>query len=181
MKCTPEIQQKVKDNMGLVGKVIKDKVHNLNGSGFYSYEDLYQIGYIGLCKAALTDKGGCFSTYAYRLIWNEICDALIKETKKPQCEQLPEDYRLFSPEDPFETAEYTELYELLKKLKKYAWPSEAKGIDALIWMSRGYTSREIGIYMNAAPNVVTSWVSKARKFLRKRPEMRAYRPMGFGL
>ena len=58
MKCTPEIQQKVKDNMGLVGKVIKDKVHNLNGSGFYSYEDLYQIGYIGLCKAALTDKGG---------------------------------------------------------------------------------------------------------------------------
>ena len=76
MKCTPEIQQKVKDNMGLVGKVIKDKVHNLNGSGFYSYEDLYQIGYIGLCKAALTDKGGCFSTYAYRLIWNEICDAL---------------------------------------------------------------------------------------------------------
>lgn len=83
--------------------------------------------------------------------------------------------------DPFETAEYTELYELLKKLKKYAWPSEAKGIDALIWMSRGYTSREIGIYMNAAPNVVTSWVSKARKFLRKRPEMRAYRPVGFGL
>ena len=40
---------------------------------------------------------------------------------------------------------------------------------------------EIGTYMNAAPNVVTSWVSKARKFLRKRPEMRAYRPMGFGL
>lgn len=179
MKCIPEIQQKVKDNMGLVGKVIKDKVHNLNGSGFYSYEDLCQIGYIGLCKAALTDKGGCFSTYAYRLIWNEICDALIKETKKPQCEQLPEDYRLCAPgNSAFENVEYTELYTLLKKLKKYAWPSEAKGIDVLIWMSQGYTSSEIGAYMNAAPNLVTSWASKARKFLKSRPEIQAYRLSG---
>ena len=106
MKVNPEIQQKVKDNMGLVGKVIKDKVHSLNSSGFYSYEDLYQIGCVGLCKAAATDKGGCFSTYAYRLTWNEICDALISETKKIQCEELPEDYHLFSPENTaFENVE----------------------------------------------------------------------------
>ena len=78
MKLSPAQQQKVEDNMKLVGKVIKDKVHGPNQSGIYSYEDLTQIGYIGLCKAAYTDKGGCFSTYAYRLIWNEICDALIK-------------------------------------------------------------------------------------------------------
>ena len=29
----------------------------------------------------MTDKGGCFSTYAYRLIWNEICDELIRNTR----------------------------------------------------------------------------------------------------
>ena len=78
MKLSPAQQKKVEENMKLVGKVIKDKVHGFNQSGIYSYEDLTQIGYIGLCKAVYTDKGGCFSTYAYRLIWNEICDALIK-------------------------------------------------------------------------------------------------------
>lgn len=40
------------------------------------YDDIFRIGCIGLCKAAATDKGGTFFTYAYRLIWNEICDAL---------------------------------------------------------------------------------------------------------
>lgn len=179
MKVNPEIQQKVKDNMGLVGKVIKDKVHSLNSSGFYSYEDLYQIGCVGLCKAAATDKGGCFSTYAYRLIWNEICDALISETRKIQCEELPEDYHLFSPENTaFENVELKELYTTLKKLKAYAWPSEAKGIDVLIWMSQGYSSSEIGAYMHVAPNLVTSWASKARKFLKSRPEIQAYRLSG---
>ena len=52
MKLSPAQQQKVEDNMKLVGKVIKDKVHGPNQSGIYSYEDLTQIGYIGLCKAA---------------------------------------------------------------------------------------------------------------------------------
>ena len=81
MKLTAEQQRKAEENMGLVGKVIADKVH---GSRFGSYtrEDLFQIGCIGLCKAAATDKGGCFSTYAYRLIWNEICTALIQTTRR---------------------------------------------------------------------------------------------------
>ena len=75
---TNEQRKIVEDNMGLVGKVIKDKVHGIGQPGVYSYDDHFQIGCIGLCKAAMTDKGGCFSTYAYRLIWNEICDELIR-------------------------------------------------------------------------------------------------------
>ena len=77
MTLTQPQQRKVEQNLGLVGKVIKDKVHNPGQNSIYSYDDLYQIGCIGLCKAAYSDKGGCFSTYAYRLIWNEICTALI--------------------------------------------------------------------------------------------------------
>lgn len=72
MTLTQPQQRKVEQNLGLVGKVIKDKVHNPGQNSIYSYDDLYQIGCIGLCKAAYSDKGGCFSTYAYRLIWNEI-------------------------------------------------------------------------------------------------------------
>ena len=81
MTLTERQQRIVEANMGLVGRVIKDKVHGLGQEGAFTYDDLFQIGCIGLCKAAATDKGGCFSTYAYRLIWNEICDALVKTTR----------------------------------------------------------------------------------------------------
>ena len=78
----------VENNMGLVGTVMKEKLNGGSALSYYSYDDLFQIGCIGLCKAAATDNGiGCFSTYAYRVIWNEICDALIHATgtfqKKP--------------------------------------------------------------------------------------------------
>ena len=89
MKLTAEQQRKAEENMGLVGKVIADKVHGTY-FGSYTREDLFQIGCIGLCKAAATDKGGCFSTYAYRLIWNEICTALISATRKASGEQPTE-------------------------------------------------------------------------------------------
>ena len=52
---TNEQRKIVEDNMGLVGKVIKDKVHGIGQPGVYSYDDLFQIGCIGLCKAAMTD------------------------------------------------------------------------------------------------------------------------------
>ena len=60
MTLTQPQQRKVEQNLGLVGKVIKDKVHNPGQNSIYSYDDLYQIGCIGLCKAAYSDKGGCY-------------------------------------------------------------------------------------------------------------------------
>lgn len=73
MKLNEAQQRIVSENMGLVGKVIKDKVHGVNQLASIPTMISFQIGCIGLCKAAATDRGGCFSTYAYRLIWNEIC------------------------------------------------------------------------------------------------------------
>lgn len=81
-------RRKVEENIGLVHKVISDKVHGTFQYGMYSREDLFQIGCIGLCKAVASDRGGCFSTYAYRLIWNEICDALISSTRKGKRETI---------------------------------------------------------------------------------------------
>ena len=40
-------RKQVEENIGLVGKVIKDKVHGVNGLGIYTYDDLFQIGCIG--------------------------------------------------------------------------------------------------------------------------------------
>lgn len=78
MRLTPEQQRVVEENMGLVVKVIQDKVHDLNQDSCFSFEDLRQIGAIGLCKAAATDKGGCFSTGLHqKILKNQIIEAAI--------------------------------------------------------------------------------------------------------
>ena len=43
MTLTPEQMRIVEENMGLVGKVIKDKVHGLGQAGTLEYDDLFQI------------------------------------------------------------------------------------------------------------------------------------------
>lgn len=190
MTLTREQQQKVEENMGLVGKVIKDKVHGTNQYGIYSYDDLFQIGCIGLCKAAATDKGGHFSTYAYRLIWNEICDALIYANRRKETELLI-DYESLSPDvkkddsanllrgsliyDPQSISEdHMELEDIIRRAKANAAPTVQKGIDAMLMMQQGYSAREIGEQMDATPNLVTAWVSKARKHLKSLPELQQF-------
>lgn len=44
MTLTQDQQKLVEENMGLVGKVIKDKLHGLDQLRFFTYDDLYQIG-----------------------------------------------------------------------------------------------------------------------------------------
>lgn len=173
MKLTIEEQKKVEDNMGLVGKVIKDKVNGINELRFYTYDDIFQIGCIGLCKAAATDNGsGCFSTYAYRLIWNEICDQLIYATRRQAKEELSETkVVLASSSENIPMELKLDLYDVLDNAKNSASPTVKKGINALMMMSRGYTAREVGEQLDASPNLVTAWVSKARTFLKSQPEL----------
>ena len=174
MKLNAEAQRKVEENLGLVHKVINDKVHGPYQLGIYSRDDLFQIGCIGLCKAAATDKGGNFSTYAYRLIWNQICDALIysnrREAKECVCEIKP--YMLgVTDELPVTSG----LAEALEKAKAFAPPSTVKGIEALKLLADGYTCREIGERMGGASDkLVCAWISKARKFLKGREEIACY-------
>lgn len=161
MKLTAEQQRKAEENMGLVGKVIADKVHGTY-FGSYTREDLFQIGCIGLCKAAATDKGGCFSTYAYRLIWNEICTALISATRKASGEQP-------ILEIQGANGEFTstlELEDLLERGERAATGVVKKGIQAMRLRVNGYSTREIGVRLGAPDNYVTAWEAKARSYLR---------------
>lgn len=164
-----DVQRKqVEENMGLVGKVIKDKVHGANQLGIYTYDDLFQIGCVGLCKAAATDKGGCFSTYAYRLIWNEICSALIYDNRRAGKEvpTEPEVLSTYEAEIVHDQSDNT-LTALLDEAERSAAGVTAKGIRALRLMADGYTAREIGEQMGASANNVTAWVSRARRYLRE--------------
>ena len=173
---TNEQRKLVEDNMGLVGKVIKDKVHGIGQPGGYSYDDLFQIGCIGLCKAAMTDKGGCFSTYAYRLIWNEICDELIRSTRLTQRQlsvDAPEvmEISAMTDYDPFENCH---LRHSLEQAKNKAQGTTAKGIRCLELTLAGYSSQEIGSIMDAEAATVRVWITRAKRFLRILPELRSY-------
>lgn len=175
MKLTDEQRIVVERNLGLVGKVIKDKVHGpeLGGLG---YDDLFQIGSIGLCKAAATDKGGrCFSTYAYRLIWHEICDALIRATRQsaklvPMEETFPETESGYV--DPTVASDFRDA---IAASEAGTCQTVRKGIRCLYLMDAGYSCREIGEELGVPANVVTAWISKARKHLKADPNVQALR------
>lgn len=172
MKLTVQQQKLVEDNIGLVGKVIKDKVHNIVRCGFYTYDDLFQIGCIGLSKAAASDKGGVFSTYAYRLIWNEICDALIYASRRTSSEEISDTLQLVKDENSQSYSDIkVDLYCIIRSAKKNATPSVAMGIDALLLMNDGYTAKDIGVRFGKTTNTITALISKARKFLRAIPEL----------
>ena len=136
MMLSEKCQRKVEENIGLVHGVLHDRLHPPYQVGMYSYDDLFQIGCIGLCKAAATDKGGTFSTYAYRLIWNEICDAMIyaarRQANESACDvtpfvaaeqAVPEELSVF----------YIDIEKVLAAAKAEAPPSTGKGIDAM-WL-----------------------------------------------
>lgn len=77
LPLTDAERQRVEENMALVSWVIRDCVHQFD-HGVYDWDDLKQIGYIGLCKAVQSDRPGqgAFSTYAYIIIRNELYSAL---------------------------------------------------------------------------------------------------------
>lgn len=177
MELTPEQQRVVEQNLGLVGKVIKDKVHGIGQSGAFLYDDLFQIGCIGLCKAAATDKGGCFSTYAYRIIWNEICDALVQATRLSSREfELESSAHVQeNGENLQDLLESCELKAMLMQIKTDAEGILAKGIQCLLLAEEGYSSKELGKLFSAEPSAVRMWMTKARRYLKEHPDLVAYR------
>lgn len=176
MTLTERQQRIVEANMGLVGRVIKDKVHGLVQEGAFTYDDLFQIGCIGLCKAAATDKGGCFSTYAYRLIWNEICDALVKTTRINQNETVMEanDILRGVQEHMPDPLEACELKQILESARRSADGVTAKGVQCLMLSAQGYTSSDLANIFNANASAVRMWMTKARRYLRDFPELATY-------
>lgn len=170
-------QKKVEENMGLVSKVIRDRVHGVDQIGIFSYDDLFQFGCIGLCEAVQTDRPGrgAFSTYAYRLIYNEIMSRLDYATLRRQRELTTDPSKLpcITLNDDLEQTEACQdLLALLDRAEQTAAGVTAKGIQAIRLLAQGYSNREIGDLYGASANNVTAWVAKARKQLLKDPACR---------
>lgn len=161
-------QRRVEENMGLVGQVIKDCVHQYS-NGVYDYDDLKQIGYMGLCKAVLTDKPGRgeFSTYAYIIIRNELYSALEYSTRRgAEVATDPAELPCIGSGESLE--QQLVCGDLLGRLERAEASSSgvaAKGFQAIRLLAQGYNSREIGKQFGVQANHVTAWVAKARKQL----------------
>jgi RNA polymerase sigma factor (sigma-70 family) len=161
----------IEKNMGLVGKVIKDKIHNVHRLGIYSYDDLFQIGCVGLCIAAdiyRQSDNGRFSTYAYIIIRNEIFGVLKRATLKNRREIMM-DFDYANIGDVNDTIDISAeiIINTLKTARLHSNGVTAKGIDAIHLLAEGYTHREIGERMGGvSANNVSAWVAKARKYLR---------------
>lgn len=93
---TTEQEKLVEGNLRLVDFVIRRKFPRWREIG--EYEDVQQIGRIGLCKAAQTydpDKGRMFSTYAAKCVCNELKMAL-RSVNAPSREREDRTISLYS-------------------------------------------------------------------------------------
>ena len=64
-----------------------------------------------------------------------------------------------------------DLQSALQDARQGTCPSVQKGIESLLLMEEGYTCREIGEELGVSANVVTAWISKARKHLKADPNI----------
>lgn len=173
---TKEQRIKVEENMGLVGKVIQDCVHTLGAGCMFDYDDLFQIGCLGLCKAAQTDKPGhtvAFSTYAYRLIRNEIYTELERATRlgrEVATDPIELPCTVLEDNTSEQREACTALLERLQQAETETAGVTAKGFQAIRMLMDGYTNREIGARFGVPANHVTAWVSRARKVLIRQRE-----------
>lgn len=172
---TEEQKRKVEENINLVWRVIHDKLSGDRNFGIFTKEDLFQIGCIGLCKAIQSDKGGNFSAYAYRIIWQRISDALIYASRRQVNEFSCDIFPTLSAEAREDVALKIDLERILTRAKGTAPNATAKGIVAMELMALGYSSKEIGQEMDASDKLVCAWISKARKYLKEQNEVQELR------
>ena len=136
------------------------------------FVDLFGLEvYIPLRELSYQRKGGCFSTYAYRLIWNEICTALIYANRRAakECELIPE---VLGKEDSLD--EHHELSMILDRLEANASEAMAKGIRAIRLSAEGYSHAEIGSILGESDKCVAARISRTRKYLRSHPDLAAF-------
>lgn len=180
MTLNTEQQRLTEEYLGLVRRVIKDCVHVPEHS-IYSYDDLEQIGRIGLCKAAESyrEQGtAVFKTYAYVLIRNELYRALEYASLRVEREitadtlaQDREDVKTASPQQCVEQKMLAEtLINALRAAQTRMHGVARKGVDAILLRGQGYSCKEIAEILGAKTNEVTAWMSKARKLLRSDPD-----------
>ena len=150
-RLTQEQRELVKENLTVIDCVIRSCVHANNNICGMEYDDLYQIGAIGLCKAASRykqSKQAAFSTYAFHVVKNTIIDYLrgLNTRLRVQSCFLEESERYIKQQymtDLAGTLYERELLRALQQSKENCSGSVRKGIEAIELKMQGYSGRDI--------------------------------------
>ena len=168
-RLTQEQRELVEENLTVIDSVIKSCVHVNNNICGMEYDDLYQIGAIGLCKAASRykqSKQAAFSTYAFHVIKNTIIDYLrgLNTRLRVQSCFLEESERYIKQQymtDLAGTLYERELLRALQQSKENCSGSVRKGIEAIELKMQGYSGRDIAERYHVKPNYITACISSA--------------------
>lgn len=174
---TYEQEKMFEENKNLVHGAIKSYIRCAGMYGLNDYDDLVQIGYIGLCKAVLSydPNKAQFSTYAYKTIRNHLYNALRDAGDiQDNCESL-EDEDLF--EQAYEEQDFDNDMVMRSGLDIIADCSmrytgiAKKGAEAIRLSLMGYECNEIAAIYGVSSNSITAWMSRARRKLQNEPEV----------
>ncbi len=174
MRTIEERNLIVEKNMGLVHDAIKHYVDSASIRGILSYEDLYQIGIIGLMAAAEsfdTVKGVEFSTYAETTIRNHLYNACAKEMRFYK-RNLQYEAEIKNESD---LASYSEDFgelsasvkQALDEIKNNSKSWTVKGIEALELVIDGYSYTEIAKILDTTPENIKALIHRTRKLLKE--------------
>lgn len=174
-RLTDKQQKMVEEHLAVIEQVIWKGIRFDNKTYGLEYDDLYQVGAIGLCKAAAKYEKwdtATFETYAYRVVKNEILDHLRNVMKKKvDYSRFMSDAELYHNQQSYshverEIGDKLALQALADTKDRYSETTQ-KGIEALALRLQGYNGKDIAEKYRMKPNYVSACVSRALKYLRE--------------
>lgn len=186
----------IMENENLIHQVLKEYTGFLSSSTVFSYDDLFQTGRLGLCKAVMTfdvKRNVEFSTYAFVVIRNEIRQSIQYEIKSNKYAYVPFGDDLESDEeklhrkdrgDPIPSfvatfdsgiaaCELSEVNKLIAEISSNAKISIKIGIAAIIGQNSGEKLSDMALRYGITDGTLKRYMFNAKQYLRKNKALRA--------
>jgi len=173
-----EQRELVEQNIKLVHYVINKYFSVKNNNLGLEYDDLFQVGCMGLMKAAEKfnkDKGYKFNTFADTVIKNTIIDYLrsskrqyVAPVEKQLLEQIAQDDNILNCLDK------KELLALLESVKENYTGDKRKGIEVIEFLILGYDAKKVSEIYNTTTKNIHRWRYVAKKELLNNEKIKLY-------
>lgn len=187
MRLDDEQRKLVQEHLYMVDWIIYKNIFINEAVQGLGREDLYQLGCMALCEAALTFDGRVqFKTYAQVFIKNALIDACrkIKTHMKHCCCSLEDtipgtdlcygEAKILAMDNQDIDSGIAEKIAIqFSKVKKNYSGVALKGVEALELRYKGYSGKEIAALYDTTPKLVFAWISRAKQKLRISGELDA--------